>query len=234
MSWLDDAVEQYFSETTAAERGTGYQKNLLTGPAVEPVAIETIQSHAYLSRATAGQLVDLARFAKAARRLIEKQINKSLMQQTWQQTNDRVRPDRFQLNRGPYPILAVDSLEYIANDDSSTWLPWSSVNYYLTARELRIKGSWPSFRSYGGIRCTFKTGYALLADPNDEDEVAAAREAVPEDLRLAICDLAAFWFENREGQGNSPKYEVVAKSKTALPEKVEMVVDQYRDRRFLT
>ena len=234
MAWVDDFVNAALGEPTA--KGTGFTLELTTDSAYEPVSQEDLLAHAYLSRASATQIADILRLAKAARFGIERAINKSLMQQTWTQYYDRVHPTRgLPLHKGPYPVLSVESISYIANFEADTWLPWPSTNYTLIkGREVQARSSWPAHRGTGSLRVIYKTGYAALAASPDDAAVAAARAAIPADLVKAVKDLAAFYFENREGQGVTPKYEVTAKSQSTWPALVNLTVDMYRDRRFLS
>jgi len=237
MAWIDEVLE---SELSGGSRGTNFSLDLSVDSAVEPVSLAELQSHLYLTRASTSQQEDLVRFGKAARQHIEKQINKALIQQTWFQYYDRPHATRgLPLHKGPYPTLGVVSIDYQANWDVDTWTNWPSSNYAVVkGREVQARSSWPSHRGNGSLRVTFRTGYALLDLSGDDDAdviaIAAARAAIPGDLLKSVKDLAGFYFENREGQGVEPKYEVTAKSSTALPSSVVSVIEQYRDRRFLS
>lgn len=237
MAWIDDVVEANLSGPAA--RGTGFSLDRSVDSAVEPVSIGELQQHLYLSRATASQLEDLAFFGKAARDHIEKQINKVMIQQTWVQYYDRVHASRgLPLHKGPYPAIGVVSIEYQAVWEVDTWTTWPSSNYTIVkGREIHARSSWPSHRGKGSLRVTFYAGYKALdltgTDEEDAIAVAAARAAIPADLRKSVRDLAGYYFEHREGQGEVPRYEIVAKTQTALPSSVVSVIDQFRDRRFL-
>ncbi len=104
---------------------------------------------------------------------------------------------------------------------------------------MAARYGFPAFRSQGGIRVDFKAGYATLAALNGDPvveaaNVLAARAAVHADLINSVKNLAQFLFENREGQGVEPKYEVIARSNNALPSGLMVVLDSYKDRRFMS
>jgi uncharacterized phiE125 gp8 family phage protein len=238
MAWADEILEANLNGSSG--RGTNFSLDLGTDSAVEPVSIEDLQSHLYLSRATAAQLEDLTFFGIAARQHIEKQTNKAMIQQTWIQYYDRVHATRgLPLHKGPYPAIGIASIAYQANWDTDTWTTWASSNYTLVkGREVHARSSWPSHRGKGSIRVTFNVGYAALDlsgdDAADVTAIAAARAAIPAVLVKSVKDLAGFYFEHREGQGVEPRYEIVAKTQTSLPSSVVSVIELYRDRRFLT
>ncbi len=238
MAWIDDLLDNAMSTTA---KGTGFYLERAADSRVEPVALADALSHGYLGRATASQQTDMTAFLKAARVFIERYTNKVLIQQTWKQYFDNVHRTRgLPLYLGPVPTLAVTSIEYLPNWTNDTWLTWASTSYTLVrGQQVAARAGFPSFRNQGGIRVNFQAGYALLPalDANAVIEAAnvlAARSAIPADLITCIKNLAQFFFENREGQGVEPKYEVIARSNSALPSGLMVILDSYKDRRFMS
>lgn len=238
MSWIDDFIA---AADAPQAKGTGFYTERYLDSRVEPVSLDDALSHGYLGRATAAQQADLTKFLKAARVFIERYTNKSMIQQSYYQYFDRVHNTRgLPLYKGPVPILAVNAVQYIANWTADTWLTWPSTQYAVVrGQQVVARYGFPAFRNAGGIRVDFKVGYATLAtldaDPVVEAaNVATARAAIPSDLTTCVKNLAQFLFENREGQGVEPKYEVIARSNSALPSGLMVMLDSYKDRRFMS
>lgn len=179
---------------------------LITGPASEPVSAAELRS--YL-RDPGDDDAALDLLIYAARDFLEESTGLALIQQTRELTLDTwpsggdglgwwdgvqegaligLAKRYVELPRGP--LISITSVK--TYDGSGNATTWSAANYFADTgsrpgRLALLDGAvWPlPTRSAAGIAIRYEAGHA------DAD-------AVPKPLKLAVLQIAAHWYENRE------------------------------------
>lgn len=216
----------YLSEETPAQRRyEGLSLRRTVEPPIDPVTSAEVKTA--LKIYESGDDADLALLIASARIWAETYTNLGFIDQTWEQTQDRVN-DEYKLRRGP--VLSIGKIEYIASMDADTKVLVAATGYTFSGRRVRTRSTWPSHRGFGSWITTFAVGYYDLPTVNPEGSYAAARAAVPEPIRRAIIQLVGHLYENREGQGGEAKYEVLAKAQGLMPPNVKLLLDPYVNR----
>lgn len=179
---------------------------LITAPTEEPVSVAELRAHL---RDPADADSVLTRLIKAAREYVEEATGLALISQTreltldvWPGGGDGLgwwdgvqegaiigrAPRYVELPRGP--LISITSvLTYDTGNNATTW---EAGNYFADTgtrpgRLALLDGAvWPvPTRAASGIVIRYVAGYANAA-------------AVPNALALAILQIAAHWYENRE------------------------------------
>ena len=159
---------------------------LLSGPAVEPVALD--DAKAFLKVETADDDDVIAALIAGARVHVEAQTRRALITQSWRLIRD-AWPDDGRLAIMPVPLVALTAAR-IYNLDGTTQAidPASFVVEKAAAPAVLAFGASPPLapgRVVAGIELDITAGYGDTA------------EDVPADLRQAIRILVAHWYENR-------------------------------------
>jgi hypothetical protein len=107
------------------------------------------------------------------------------------------------------PLLAITSLQYYDTSGTLQTLDPTSYKVDTDSEPGRVNPaddlSWPAVREQiGAVIVTFTAGYG------------ASASNVPENIRLAIMQLAGHWFQNRETVGVGNFGEVPMATKTLL------------------
>ena len=189
------------------------QNVLITGPSVEPVSVSDAISHLRLGGVDLpdSETTLLGSLITAARTFFENKTKLAVISQTWRLTFNQIPRDgnnegwwdgvregsiselsseskRFiELPTGP--LISVTSFKAYAEDDTS-----STFTDYLVQTSLRPgrvalrNGSvWPiATRGVGNFEIDYVAGFGTAASE------------VPGDITLAIKQLVAFYYENRE------------------------------------
>lgn len=163
-------------------------------PATEPVTLAELKAHVHEDLDDATNNTYMTALIAAARDWCEKYTNRSFITQTWVMTMQSFpASDRIYLPRGPIQSDGVLTVNYF---DSATVLQtWSSSNYMTevltNSLYLQRDKEWPVVDTGypWPIYITYRTGYGTAAN-------------VPETIKLAIKQLAAFWYEFRHGKGD--------------------------------
>ena len=179
---------------------------LITGPATEPVSVAELRAHL---REPSDPDAVLTRLIKAAREYVEETTGLALISQTRELTLDGwpgggdglgwwdgvqdgaiigTAPRYVELPRGP--LISIASVTTYDNTNAAT--VWPSGNYFADTgnrpgRLALLDGAvWPlPTRSASGIVIRYVAGHADAA-------------AVPNALCMAVLQIAAHWYENRE------------------------------------
>lgn len=169
---------------------------LLTPPASEPVSLDELKAHARIS----GNLDDvlLGGLLKGARQWVEAYTRRALIAQTWAlYLTGLPRTDRVALSRGP--VIVVNKIQFFDEDDEGQ--EWGTENYYVNNAAvpaeivLRSGSVWPdATRCANGIVIEYVAGYGANA------------ESVPDEIKLAIRQLALHWYEHRGEASTSQTY----------------------------
>lgn len=179
---------------------------LITAPTEEPVSVAELRAHL---RDPADADSVLTRLIKAAREYVEEATGLALISQTreltldawpgggdglgwWDGVQDGAiigrAPRYVELPRGP--LISITSVKTYDTGNNAT--TWEAGNYFADTgtrpgRLALLDGAvWPvPTRAAAGIVIRYVAGYANAA-------------AVPNALALAILQIAAHWYENRE------------------------------------
>jgi uncharacterized phiE125 gp8 family phage protein len=133
-----------------------------TAPAAEPVTLAEVKSMLRITDTADDDLINI--LITAAREVVEKFLNRALINQTWVQVSDS-SPRRFTL---PYPPLqSVTSITSYDEDDTGTVN--SSANYITSTRTdpgyviLKNGSSWVDHRFDLSFEVKFVAGYGAAA-----------------------------------------------------------------------
>lgn len=197
---------------------------MLVGPVTTPITLAEVKDILKITISTDD--AELGLLIPAAVQLIEQRAGIAMMQQTWEQVQDSA-PSPYKILRRP--VLSVVKVEYMADNQATAWSLLDASYYYSSRRKVVAVGTWPATRDVGGWKTTFKIGYAALGASPTPEELAAARAAVPANLRLAVAQFVGHMYENKEGEGSDLKYEVIAKKYGALPPNVVTLIEPFFD-----
>lgn len=171
--------------------------DLVTVPAVELVTLDQAKKFCRIESKDEDPLVtDLV---AAARRRCEMRMRQAYITQVWDQYCDGFPAGGCGLELKRSPVQSVTSITYYPAAGGSATV--SAADYYLEAFRTRgarihlnIDKAWPSavLRVTDGVVVRFSAGFG------------AAPEQVPEHVRLAIKQLVAFWYQNREATEQIP------------------------------
>jgi len=192
--------------------------SLSTAPEEEPVELQDLMYHLRLDINFASEEKLLQTYITAARKRIEQLTGRAFMQQTWiYYMEDWPLGEYFRL---PYPpLISVSSVKYRDSDyteqtmDSGDYRVLTNIEPGQVA--LDYGASWPSdtlIDNAEAIYTTFVCGYGTDIDD------------VPEPLRVAIMQLVAHMYENRETTGVQTIYNV--------PDTAYTLIEPYRIARF--
>ena len=184
---------------------------LTTPPAVEPVTLAEAKLHLRIGHDDDDDFIST--LIVSARRVAEAQTGLALIAQGWSCFRDGW-PETGVVDLPLAPLIAIGAVTVFGEDDSAAII--DPANYYADAvsRPPRLlpRGSrlWPVPGRLGnGIEIALTAGFG------------AAPSNVPEDLRNALKQLVAHWYENR-GTGREPD----------LPLTVSTVISRYREMRL--
>jgi len=161
---------------------------IVTEPAAEPIDAEEAREHLRLDLTLEDALLD--GLITAARRKVEELTARGLMTQTWELRLDSF-PTTIYVPLSPLDATApITSIKYVDTEGVEQTL--AAANYTVDrysepGRIVPAYGlSWPSTRAVpNAVTVQFKVGYGEADD-------------VPEAIKLAIKQLLAHWYENRE------------------------------------
>lgn len=182
-------------------------------PDEEPVTLDEMKAHLSQTLDTDDVLIEAK--TKAARVYIERQIGKPLMATEFELVLDAFPAGIIEMPGGR--VLIVESVKFL---DSTTGLETTlAADQYVVDTDsqparLAPNTGWPATASrLNAVRVRFLAGYG--------DEV----DDVPDDLREAIKQLAAHWYENREAA-------VVGVPVALLPLSVGATIREHRNYSF--
>lgn len=171
---------------------------LVVGPADEPVTLDELKAH-LRAPSTSNDDDDMTRKIAAARRWFEKRTGLALISQQWAYIFDTFPswchgPRYLELEKAP--IISVDSILSYDADNTETEL--DDAGYLadvasFPGRVLLNDGvSWPTdVRAHTAGKVLFTAGYGDAED-------------VPDDIKEAILQMAAYLYIDREGIGPIP------------------------------
>ena len=216
-------------EQSSGNRSRGVTVTRITAPAAQIVEASDVISHLKLPSGSSETNID--RIIVAVTNAIEKYTNRGFIKQVIRQTHNQVGPVvKFRTR----PVISVTSVETIAAMAADTLVTMSADDYALSIDKdaIRPRTSWPSHRGWSSFVITYAVGYYDLPDNPDDADKAAARLAVPADIREAVLQWIGHFYDNREGQSGELKYEVVAKRIGVIPSNVAGLIEPFQDRRL--
>ena len=183
---------------------------LLTGPAVEPLALD--EAKAYLRVAHADDDTLIAALIAGARTHVEAQTRRALITQTWRLARD-AWPADGRIAVLPAPLQELAAARVYDSDGAAQAIDLAAfVSDTVSAPGVLSFAPWSlpaPGRAQSGIELDVVVGYGDTA------------AAVPAPLRLAIRLLLVHWYENRgvvaAGPGGAP-----------LPASVAELIAPYR------
>jgi uncharacterized phiE125 gp8 family phage protein len=181
---------------------------IVNGPAIEPIALADAKR--WLRIETADDDDVLGALITAARLMVEAQIRRMLITQTWRLIYDRW-PNGLLVKIPLAPFQSLTAMR-VYDVNGATQAVSTSVYYVDSAPDSAriIFGAPPSSpgRHAAGIEIDIVVGYG------------ATPESVPEPLRQAVRILVTDWYENRGEAGGDDT--------NPLPSSVRALVAPYR------
>lgn len=175
---------------------------LVTAPTSEPVTLNEAKLFARITSDDEDAVI--ADLIAGARKALEDRWNWSFVTQTWDYFLDRFPVDEWYcslpLLLPRQPLQSVTTVKYTPNGGSIQTM--SASDYYVDMtstsgpRIIPVIGkAWPGdlLRIANGVEVRIQTGYGLPI-------------AVPEQLRLTVKQVMAYWYENRDELGRLPDW----------------------------
>ncbi len=168
-------------------------EKLITAPTVEPVTLPEAKAQLYVTD-TADDMLITSKI-KAARWLVEKYLNRALVQQTWKLQLDAF-PAIIRLARPP--LNSISSIQYVDTDGTTQSLDTSKYQVDNISEPARIVPAygetWPNTRGQiGAVTVTYVAGYD--GDGASPEDLTAN---IPQTIKDAILLLVTELYENRE------------------------------------
>jgi uncharacterized phiE125 gp8 family phage protein len=218
MAFLEQLVEG--ASFTHKRFSIGIALKPVTKSWAEPVTTAQLKDHMKIRHSV--EDVEVGNALVAARVVIERTLGLGLMEQEWKETLNTI-PVPYELSLRD--VLSISSIKYITGWDSDTQLLVDSSAYVLANNSIVPRATWPSHRGWQSFEIIYKIGFAAKGAADDA-ALTAARAAIDEDLILAVKHLAAWFFENREGQGYDAQFKAAAE-RGVLPQMVTQLIGPY-------
>lgn len=162
--------------------------SVVTPPAAEPISTTDAKTHLRVTQSNEDDYIDT--LVKAARRQVERDTNRALIDQTLSLTLDKFPASRvIELERAP--LQSVSSITYI--DSYGNQQTFASSNYEVDAVSspgriiLKSGKSYPNTWDDGnGVTITYVCGYG------------SAGSSVPDDIIHGMKTLISHLYANRE------------------------------------
>ncbi|MDX2027696.1 MAG: head-tail connector protein [Alphaproteobacteria bacterium] len=192
---------------------------LVTPPAVEPVELIAARVHGRIDTDADDALISL--LIIAARQWVEAYTGRALITQTWQLWLDNWPSSGEGVTLPRPPLASVSNITFYDESDAGT--VWAAANYFVdTIREpgrvvLRSSAAYPTpSRAANGMKIEYVAGYG------------ASGSAVPEQIKTAIRQLVAHWYEHRgEASMATPSRSA---SVLPVPMVIQALLEPYRIR----
>lgn len=168
-----------------------------TPPTGTVISLNSVKDHLRIERDEADYDDDLNELIEAARRYIEEETHVTLLQ-----TEFEARWNGFPcgvLKIPGYPMVSVDSVEYIDTDGATQPLTDYQASLIQTPAFIRpaAETAWPETQAdtLETVTVKFTAGYATEA-------------AIPQEYKHMLKLLVAHWFRNREAIGTTNQKEL--------------------------
>jgi uncharacterized phiE125 gp8 family phage protein len=166
-----------------------------TQPVVEPITIDDAKAQLRLTTTVDDDM--LTRLVKAARIRAERITGRSLTYKGYLQTFDSFPSPRKAIVLQAPPLISVTSIEYL--DDTLTLQTWDPSEYRVITKQVPglIRAIEPNVfpvaacHMEDAVQVHFFAGYSI-------DGYGDTTQLIPEDLQIAIAQLAAHWYDHPE------------------------------------
>lgn len=163
-----------------------YSLSVVTPAAVEPVTLAELKDQ--IRKTTNDQDAYLGTLIKSARAYVQNQTQRVLINTTYDWFLDSF-PHWFALPKSP--VSTLSSIKYIDTDGVTQTVATTEYVVDKNSNPCRVVleygKSWPTPKTIiNAVTVRFVAGYG------------AAPSAVPDDLRIAILQIAAHWYEHSE------------------------------------
>lgn len=180
-------------------------------PASEPVTLAEFKAHVHEDLSDISNDVYMTTLLVAAREWCENYTHRAFISQQWTMLRQAWPQDtKIYLDRGP--LLSLGAVLY--KDSAGVQQTWSSSNYTVSALtnclQLNRDIVWPTVDT--GTDWPISIGYTVGY---------GTASTVPETIKLAIKQLASFWYEFRHGS-------VENKVNEQPPEQIKRLLSAYR------
>lgn len=183
---------------------------VIAAPETEPVTLAELKSHCRVDHDDDNAYLE--KTIKAARQHVERFTGKALISTTYDLLYDAFPSGPIQIQKGP--LLSVTGVFYI---DATTGLEVTLATDQYQVDTASDPGwiapttdGWPAtLATINAVRIRFVAGFA----------------SVPEDLKLAVLQIAAHWYERREAV-------VFGDAGQAMPYGVDDILQEYREWSF--
>lgn len=188
---------------------------LLSGPAVEPIALAEAKAHLRVDTSSEDSLIQS--LIMASRLHIEAALDLALITQTWRHQRDVWPPSRVLI----LPLRPIQSVTAVTlHDDDETSRSLDTGAFVLDGFANPARLVW---RGHGAVPAA-----GMVANGIEIDFVAGHGDGaadVPQPIRQALLLLVAHWYENRE------PVEIGATA-TSIPAGVSELLMPYRRRQL--
>jgi uncharacterized phiE125 gp8 family phage protein len=199
--------------------------SLVQDSLVEPVTVEEVKDACKMRKNTSMDDQKIADLISACRRAIEQYTNRIYISQIWEQRNSLIEGS-YQLFR--YPILSVNSINYYSSWESDTLTLVPATSYIVSDKTVVTRSTWPAHRGFDSWITNFTCGLGLVTNANDQAQVAAARAAIPQNVKQAIFQYVGHLYENPNGTGVEIRYEEQQQQYGNLPANVGLLLEGSR------
>ncbi len=166
--------------------------SLLTPPTALPITLAMLKAELRIEGTDEDAF--LQTLIAAATRRVEFECGLALINQSWRLLRDFWPRDRI-LSIPLHPVRAITSLR-VVKDGVAAIPPEESYSVDLSGRPARIMARCGFPQPDSGLN-TVQVDIDAGFGPGPED--------VPADLKLAVCRLAAHWYEDRSGLDDCPR-----------------------------
>ncbi len=204
---------------TPADSRPRWALKRVTDAAVEPVSLPDAKAHMNITDGTDDAYIP--HLIKAARRRLENEMKRALVEQTWRFTLDHFpsfHQRSFPVGFKPIvlprpPLMEIASVKYMDPTDptGATLLTLDPSSYLVDSdsEPARLQSTnnatWPAtLRQMGAVQIQYTAGY-------DDDG-----STVPEEINMAIKQIVAHWYENRESVVTDTRAAAIEIPQTAL------------------
>ena len=188
---------------------------LLAGPAAEPLALA--EARAWLRLDTDAEDGLVTTLIAAARLHVESLTGRALLTQSWRLVLDQWPADRI-VTLPVAPLISLSEIRAFDEDDDEHLVPLAQFMPETGVHPARLRlpatvAGMPALRQRLGLEIDYVAGFGADA------------EAVPADIKAAMLQLVAYWFENRDAV-------LVAGSGAVVPAGFDRTLSPYRRARL--
>jgi len=181
-----------------------YKLRVITGPTVEPVALDDVKLHAHIDSDVEDDII--TSWIKAGRIAAENFQWRAYYTQKLELIFDEYPPKIFELPRSP--LISVESVKYYDTDNTEYEFDLNDLIIDTGSCPGRISlaynETWPTttLRPIDGFKVRYFAGYGDSEDTTTTDDGTVS--AIPESVKSAIYIYCTWHNENRAGETPIP------------------------------